>query len=130
MHRRSAKKTITLGGLALFLTLAGAQAGTQYDVKIERAAMEQIARRIGDIRPGLAFDANALLPAPTSRPVASPEAKAAAQRANEFWLPKGRANAASTKNSGSFHIIGQGDGAPTSESRSVRKGAIPKVLKF
>lgn len=131
MDRANHKKTIVAGGLALILSLGTVQAGSQYDVKLERAAMDLIARRIGSIRPGLAFDVGiSRVVAPTRRPAADPAPLPSAQRANEFWLPKGKDKVARSKNTGSFQMIGEPADKHGGEAHPPRKGAIPKVLKF
>ena len=124
-------KTIVAGGLALIAVAGTSAGGPQYDVKLERAAMDLIARRIGAIRPGLAFDVGiSRVVAPTRRPAADPAPLPSAQRANEFWLPKGKDKVARSKNTGSFQMIGEPADEHGGEAHPPRKGAIPKVLKF
>jgi hypothetical protein len=131
MDRANHKKTIVAGGLAFILSLGTVQAGSQYDVKLERAAMDLVARRIGSIRPGLAYDVGiSRLVAPSRKPATDLAPLPSARRANEFWLPKGKDKVARTKSSGSFQMIGEPADKPAGEAHAPRRGAIPKVLKF
>lgn len=131
MDRAKHNKTIAVCGLALILSLVTGQAGTLYDVKIERAAMDLIARRIGSIRPGLAYDVGEKqLIAPARQRSAEPPPLASARRANEFWRQKDKVEAAKSKSIGSFQMIGDAAETPAGDARPPRRGAIPKVLKF
>lgn len=131
MDRANHKKTIAVGGLALVLSLSTAQAVTQYDVKLERAAMDLIARRIGSIRPGLAYDVGvSRLIAPSRERSAEPAPQASARGESKFRLPRGKGKVAPSKSTGSFHIIGESADRPAGDAPPPRKGAIPKVLRF
>lgn len=126
-------KTMIAGAVGLLILLAPARAGAPYDVKIETAAKELIARRIGEIRPGFAYDQAppAQMDGPRHTTPGDVASSDASRHTKVFWFPRGQSNEETSRTVGSIQTFGNPNDAPKGHGAAKsRSGAIPRVLKF
>jgi len=110
------KAMLCIAALAALCAPAAAQ--VRYDLKLERAAMEIIARKIGDIRPTLYTEAPArrVVADEVRRPGPAPHAPVVGPSAEPrgvhgaWWELRGAADGA-TVSAGSFQSFADGAGA-------------------
>lgn len=116
-------KTILLATTALAALTGGVQAQVRYDEKLEKAAMERVASRIGDLRPALTGDA---LPAAV-RAIAGASVDMADQPA---WHIATDSESLHSVSSGSIQSFSDGKPLTSEERRELSRKSVSRVIKF
>ncbi|PSJ62536.1 hypothetical protein [Kumtagia ephedrae] len=107
---------------AAFVPALGAAAGAQpkYDQKLERAVMERVASRIGDIRPGFGYGQQLAFIVPRERRLAGPG-----------WQVIGSERGMDMQATGSMLTFADGDLRPTVEElRDAPSKTVSRVIQF
>ncbi|MFI0845660.1 hypothetical protein [Mesorhizobium sp. IMUNJ 23232] len=116
-------RTILFGAAIMPALTAAAIAQPKYDAKLEQAAMQVIAGKIGDIRPGFRYDQNPAF-------VVSQEPSAPnVQDRTASWQIVPSDHRAQTGSTGSIQMFSD-DSVPKAEEREEMSRAVSRVIKF
>ena len=112
-----------LFGAAIMPALSAAVAQPKYDAKLEQAAMQVIAGKIGDIRPGFRYDQHPAFVVPQEPSTQNVQDRIAS------WQIVTSDQGTQTGSTGSIRGF-SGDSVPKAEERKEMSRAVSRVIKF
>lgn len=116
-------RAIIICSTGLLAATAAAQAETRYDATLERAVMDVVAGRMGDLRPGFAAgqepDLMALQPEPLAQPAETGAWHIA--RPDQGWK---------TSSAGSIQTYSDGSSLTRAERRKLAAKSVSRIINF
>ena len=116
-------RSVLFGAAIMPALSAMAMAQPKYDAKLEQAAMQVIAGKIGDIRPGFRYDQHPAFIVPQEPSALSVQDRIAS------WRIVTSDHETETSSTGSVQIFSDGS-PPNVEKRRAMSRAVSRVIKF